>query len=250
MNEFPWFWWIFRGVFSKNADGWKRFLMVFWSVSKKWIYIIDQETKSGFLGSGSELFLADQQGEDSLNDSFVIVGWWIMLWKKQFQTCHLKSLKSVKISEIRVFPIHCHSALSKTKSKKRVVILREAKLSRRIYRRTIEMSFCAKRSKVAESTGEPSNCHSAWSETESQNRIVILREAMRSRRIYRRINDGFCNSGRKRPPCRMTRWIAENEFKDPKLFRFINFPGYSYFPTNSLYWQLVILREAKLSRRI
>ena len=29
--------------------------------------------KSGFLGSGSELFLADRQGEDSLNDSFVIV---------------------------------------------------------------------------------------------------------------------------------------------------------------------------------
>jgi len=47
--------------------------MVFWSVSKKWIYIIDQETKSGFLGSGSELFLADRQGEDSLNDSFLML---------------------------------------------------------------------------------------------------------------------------------------------------------------------------------
>jgi hypothetical protein len=80
-----------------------------------------------------------------------------------------------------------------------------------------ELSFCAKQSEVAES-----NCHSAWSETESQNllenhRIVILREVKRNRRIYRRINDGFCNSGRKRPPCRMTRWMADNEFKNPRF---------------------------------
>ena len=39
----------------------------------------------------------------------------------------------------------------------------------------------------------------------------------RNRRIYRRINDGFCNSGRKRPPCRMTRWMADNEFKNPRF---------------------------------
>ena len=166
MNEFPWFWWIFRAFFSKNADGSKRFLMVFWSVSKKWIYIIDQEMKSGFWSTGSELFLADRQGEDCCNGSFVIVGWWIMLWKKPFQTSPLKSLKSVKISEIHVFPIHSHAALSKTNT---------------------------------------------------QIRIVILREAKWSRRIYRKNNDGFCNSGRKRPPCRMTPWITDSEFKGNKF---------------------------------
>ena len=109
------------------------------------------------------------------------------------------------------------------------VMLRSVKRSHRK-----ELSFCAKQSEVAESTGEPSNCHSARSEAKSQNllenhRIVILREAKRSRRIYRRINDGFCNSGQKRPPCRMTRWMDDNELKDlrfclihqlPKKFRF------------------------------
>ena len=47
--------------------------MVFRSVSENWIDIIDQETKSGFLGSGSELFLADRQGEDCLNDTFLML---------------------------------------------------------------------------------------------------------------------------------------------------------------------------------
>ena len=39
----------FLGLFSqKMLMVRKSFLMVFWSVSKKWIYIIDQEMKSGF----------------------------------------------------------------------------------------------------------------------------------------------------------------------------------------------------------
>jgi len=60
----------------------------------------------------------------------------------------------------------------------------------------------------------PIHCHAALSKTKSQIRIVILREVKRSRRIYRRINDGFCNSRQRRPPCRMTRWMADNEYKD------------------------------------
>ena len=73
-------------------------------------------------------------------------------------------------------------------------------------------SFCAKRSEVAES-----NCHSSHSETERQNLIVILREAKWIRKIYWRTNDGFCNSGQKRPPSRMTRWMADNELEDPQF---------------------------------
>ena len=92
-----------------------------------------------------------------------------------------------------MFPIHCHAALSKTKSQKRVVILREAKRSRRIYWRTIELSFRVKWNGIAESIEEPSNCHSARSNAESQNLIVILREAKRSRRIYwKTIELSFC----------------------------------------------------------
>ena len=80
-----------------------------------------------------------------------------------------------------------------------------------------ELSFCAKQSGVAES-----NCHSTRSEAKSQNLlenhlIVILREVKRNRRIYWKNNDGFCNSGQWCPPCRMTRWMADNEFKDPKF---------------------------------
>ena len=120
----------FLGLFSqKMLMVRKSFLMVFWSVSKKWIYIIDQEMKSGFWSTGSELFLADRQGEDSLKDSFLMLDDESCFEKDGYQTC---PLKSVKISEIRVFPIDCHAALSKTKSQKRVVILREAKRSRRI----------------------------------------------------------------------------------------------------------------------
>ena len=101
MNEFLWFWWIFRGVFSKNVDGWKRFLMVFWSFSKNWIYIINQEMKSGFWSTGSELFLADRQGEDSLKDSFLMLDDESCFEKDGFRRvlCNLwnplKSLKSV-----------------------------------------------------------------------------------------------------------------------------------------------------------
>ena len=83
------FWWIFRGVFSKNVDGSKRFLMVFWSVSKKWIYIIDIEMKSGFWSSGSELFLADRQGEDCLNDTFLMLDDESCFEKDGYQTCPL-----------------------------------------------------------------------------------------------------------------------------------------------------------------
>ena len=143
---------------------------------------------------------------------FFNVGWWIMLWKKPFQTCPLKSLKSVKISEIRVFPIHCHSARSDAKS---------------------------------------------------QKLIVILRIVKRSPRIYRRTDDGFCNSGQWRPPCRMTRWMDENEFKDlrfclihqlPRIFKFSHERSLltnchvASCEAKSLN-RIVILREAKRSHR-
>ena len=80
--------------------------------------------------------------------------------------------------------------------------------------------------------------------------IVILREAKHSRRIYWRTNDGFCNSGQRRLPCRMTRWMADNEFKNPKFCQIHQLPKYSDFPINSHCWQIVILRKAKRSRRI
>ena len=48
------------------------------------------------------------------------------------------------------------------------VMLRSVKRSHRK-----ELSFCAKQSEVAESIGEPSNCHAARSETESQNLSFI-----------------------------------------------------------------------------
>ena len=72
-------------------------------------------------------------------------------------------------------------------------------------------------------------CHSARSEAKSQNLIVILCSVKLTPRIYWRTNDGFCNSEHRRPPCRMTRWMDENELKDlmfclihrlPKKFRF------------------------------
>ena len=88
----------------------------------------------------------------------------------------------------------------------------------------LTLSFCAKRSEVAESIGEPSNCHSARSKAKSQNLIVILRIVKRSLRIYCRTRDGFCNSGRKRPPCRMTRWMADNEFKNPRFCQIHQLP--------------------------
>ena len=87
-----------------------------------------------------------------------------------------------------------------------------------------ELSFCAKQSGVAES-----NCHSTRSEAKSQNLlenhlIVILREVKRNRRIYWKNNDGFCNSGQWCPPCRMTRWMADNEFKNPRFCKVHQLP--------------------------
>ena len=82
----------------------------------------------------------------------------------------------------------------------------------------------------------PIDCHAALSKTKSQIRIVILREAKRSRRIYRRTDDGFCNSGRKRPPSRMTRWMDDNELKDPRFSDSSTSTDSRIFPINTLYW--------------
>ena len=180
-----WFWWIFGGVFSKNVDGWIRFLMVFDRLPKNGFTSLTKKWNQDFEVPGLNCFLQTDRVKIAVTVLLLLLDDESCFEKDGYQTC---PLKSVKISEIRVFPIDCHAALSKTKSQKRVVILREAKRSRRIYWRTIELSFCVEWNGVAESTGEPSNCHSAWSETESQNLlknhlIVILREAMRSRRI-------------------------------------------------------------------
>ena len=67
-------------------------------------------------------------------------------------------------------------------------------------------------------------CHSARSKAESQNLIVILRIVKRSPRIYLRTDDGFCNSGQWCPPCRMTRWMADNEFKNPRFCQIHQLP--------------------------
>ena len=85
-------------------------------------------------------------------------------------------------------------------------------------------SFCAKQSEVAES-----NCHSARSKLESQNLIVIPREAKWNRRIYWRTDDGFCNSGQKSPQCRMTRWMALSEFKALRFCQVHQLPKKSRF---------------------
>ena len=82
----------------------------------------------------------------------------------------------------------------------------------------------SERSKVAKT-----NCHSARSEVESQNLIVILRETKRSLRIYCRTDDGFCNSGQRCPPCRMTRWMAENELKNTQFYEIDQLPKKSRF---------------------
>ena len=59
-------------------------------------------------------------------------------------------------SENEVTEKICHSARSEAKSQNllqnhQIVILREVKRSRRIYWKTIELSFCAEQSEVAES---------------------------------------------------------------------------------------------------
>ena len=144
-------------------------------------------------------------------------------------------------------PFDRHSARSKVESQNLIIILREVKRTPRIYWRTND-GFCNsgqkrppcrmtwstadnefKDSKFCEIdqlpkkfrfSYEPSlltNGHSARSEAKSQNLIVILRIVKRSPRIYLRTDDGFCISGQKRPPCRMTRWMADNEFKNPRF---------------------------------
>ena len=117
--------------------------------------------------------------------------------------------------------------------------------------------------------------HSARSKLESQNLIVIPREAKWNRRIYWRTDDGFCNSGQKSPLCRMTGWMADNEFKNPKFCEIDRLPKKSRFSferslltpyserskvakTNCHSARskvesqnlIVILREAKWNRRI
>ena len=113
-----------------------------------------------------------------------------------------------------------------------------------------ELSFCAKQSEVAES-----NCHSAWSETESQNllenhRIDILGGVKRNRRIYCRTDEGFCNSGQKRPPCRMKRWMDENELKDLRFCLIHQLPKKNQIFLRTLFADSVILPETKRGHRI
>ena len=45
----------------------------------------------------------------------------------------------------------------------------------------------------------------------------------------------FCNSGQRRPPCRMTRWMDDNEFKDPKFCQFHQLPGLFVFFLKNLF---------------
>ena len=79
---------------------------------------------------------------------------------------------------------------------------------------------------------------------------VILREVKRNRRIYWKNNDGFCNSGQKRPPCRMTRWMDENELKDLRFCLIHQLPKKNQIFLRTLFADSVILRELKRSRRI
>ena len=75
----------------------------------------------------------------------------------------------------------------------------------------------------------PFDRHSARSKLESQNLIVIPREAKWNRRIYWRTDDGFCNSGQKSPQCRMTRWMALSEFKALRFCQVHQLPKKSRF---------------------
>ena len=98
---------------------------------------------------------------------------------------------------------------------------------------------------------------------ESQNLIVILRETKRSLRIYCRTDDGFCNSGQRCPPCRMTGWMADNVLKNTQFCEIQQLPKEYRYSYKLSCWHrhstrskaksqnlIVILREAKLSRRI
>ena len=154
-------WWIFRGVFSKNVDGSKRFLMVFDRFPKNGFTSLTKKWNQDFEVPGLNCFLQTDRVKIAVTVLLLLLDDESCFEKDGYQTC---PLKTVKISEIRCSQF--------------TVMLRSVKRSHRK-----ELSFCAKRSEVAES-----NCHSAWSETESQNLlknhlIVILREAMRSRRI-------------------------------------------------------------------
>ncbi len=147
-------WWIFRGVFSKNVDGSKRFLMVFDRFPKNGFTSLTKKWNQDFEVPGLNCFLQTDRVKIAVTVLLLLLDDESCFEKDGYQTCPLKSLKSVKISEIRCSQF--------------TVMLRSVKRSHRK-----ELSFCAKQSEVAESTGEPSNCHSAWSETESQNLIVI-----------------------------------------------------------------------------
>ena len=105
--------------------------------------------------------------------------------------------------------------------------------------------------------------HSARSEAKSQNLIVILRETKRSLRIYCRTDDGFCNSGQRCPPCRMTWWMAHNEFKNPKFCEIQQLPKEYRYSYKLYCWHrhstrskvesqnlIIILREVKRTPRI
>ena len=113
------FWWFF-GRFPKNG---------FTSLTKKW--------NQDFEVPGLNCFLQTDRVKIAVTVLLLLLDDESCFEKDGYQTCSWKSLISVKISEIRVFPIDCHAALSKTKSQKRVVILRETKRSRRIYWKTI-----------------------------------------------------------------------------------------------------------------
>ena len=73
------------------------------------------------------------------------------------------------------------------------------------------------------------NGHSARSKAKSQNLIVILRETKWNRRIYCRTRDGFCNSGQRCPPCRMTGWMADNVLKNTQFYEIDQLPKKSRF---------------------
>ena len=174
---------------------------------------------------------------------------------KRNPVCHSANSLSSALSKTKSQKSNCHSARSETESQNllqnhRIVILREANGSRncqtaesigepmmdsatpdenvlraesmeqfcQIHQRfsyelsLLTLSFCAKQSEVA----EPSNCHSARSET---NRRVAESNCPLSKH-----HDGFFHKN----PCRMT-MDGDNELKDlrfclihqlPKIFKF------------------------------
>ena len=158
-----------------------------------------------------------------------------------------------------------HSARSEAKSQNLIVILCSVNPTPRIYWRTHD-GFCNSGHRrplyrMTWSTADNEFKDSKFCEIHQlkKNQIflrtliadpVILRELKRSRRIYRKNNDGFCNSGQKRPPCRMTRWMADNEFKAPRFCLIRQIQKILRFPYELSLLTNVILREVKRSRRI